>query len=201
MARDIYKNRLNELRELKQARIKDSMVDTILQMSKQVNQRLYRLEKANKIGDTAYRYAQKETGKDKPRYTVNRGKLENMDISELYRLGVQLNNKIVSKTSTLTGLKEIEEKRIEMSRERASELFGVDFDKDQYTKFLEMRGREYLNSKYISSEQVLDDYNEFVQSGSMTLKQFIKEYDKFINSTEFDYGKLRRNLLRTRKKE
>ena len=81
MARkNIYQNRLGYIKELRQARNKDLIVDFVSQQAKQINQRFYRLEKVGKGKDTAYYYAQQETGKDKPRYPTYKPTLENMSI-------------------------------------------------------------------------------------------------------------------------
>lgn len=195
MARDIYRNRLNELRELKQARSQEMFAETIKQMATQVNQRLYRLEKAGRDKDTAYRYAKKETGKDKPRYTTNINKLKEMSIQELYDLGVQLNNKLVSRTSTIPGQRAIEDKRLEMAAETLSSVPGMKHavTKDELKAFIDAGGGELLNSKYLDSYQIIEDWKEYTKPGGVTDKEFIDAFKKYEDKV-VDYGDVLRSL-------
>ena len=113
---DIYNSRIETLRQIRQARDKDLLVNWVQKASKQVNQRLYRLEKAGVgIGDTAYRFAQMETGKEKPRYSTSTNVLNKMSNEELYSTALELNQKLMSKTSTIRGIKEITESRLSKS--------------------------------------------------------------------------------------
>lgn len=194
MARNIYKNRLNELKELRQARSNEMFAKTIKQMATQVNQRFYRLEKAGLAKDTAYRYAKQETGKEKPRYTTNLNKLENMSLEELFQLGVQLNQKLVSKTSTITGQAELEEKRVSMAIEELGKAGVKDIDKNSFKNFLNSGGAELLNSKYLDSTQIIEDWNEYTRSGAISSKEFIEAFNKSKEKNKFDYGDVIRRL-------
>lgn len=199
MARDIYESKLSKLRELKQLRKTDVLAKEIQRLARQINQRFYRLEKKGLEGDTAYRYAQRETSKSKPRYTTNINKLEDMSIQELYELGTKINAKIVSKTSTITGLSQLAERRITMG---LKELFGdtTKEEKDEWIKFLENGGSELMNNRWFSSYQVAEDWREFTASGGISLDKFIAEYNQQKNKEDFDYGDLRRRLVNLKKK-
>lgn len=192
-----YINKLNEIKELKQQRLKEPLVDLAIKLGKQINQRFYRLEKAGiGLGDTAYRYAQEETGKDKPRYSVNRNVLSKMTNEELYEQLLDINRKLVSPTSTITGLIELEKRRIEASREALEYEIGDDIDYDRFRDFLKNGGGEFLNhfKKYGDSNQIVDDWNRFTKSGKVSNKEFMREFTRFKNMDNFDYGRVTRNL-------
>lgn len=196
---DIYSNSNPKLRELKQLRMVEPLAKEVQRMAKQINQRFYRLEKRGIQQDTAYRYAQQETGKDKPRYTVNINKLEEMSIQQLYELGIQINAKLVSKTSTITGIKLINERRIQSG---LKELFGDDYDEleNDWKNFLEAGGGELMNNKWFDSYQIAEDWREYTASGGVSIKQFLYEYNRIKDKSNFDYGALRRRLINVRKR-
>lgn len=205
MTRDIYASRHKVIRELKQARMKEPFVKEVLRMSRQVNQRFYRLEKANKgLADTSYRFAQKETGKDKPRYSVNKQKLEEMTIEELYKLSLQLNQKIISKTSTIKGLEEVEQTRVKMSLGSLNEDVGqkeiTESEEEQWKRFLERGGGEIMNNKFLDSYQIREDWYNYTYMGGVSIKTFLKEYTNFFDTDIVDYGKIRRRLINLSKK-
>ena len=174
-----YNDRKDYIKQLKQARNKDHFVDLVEQMSKQVNQRLYRLEKAGVgIGDTAYKFAQLETGKDKPRYTVSRQILENMSNEDLYERALQLNSKLVSKTSTITGIKEVTENRLSQSIESLEDsISDKNINKKEFDDFLRAGGGELMNSKYYDSVQIVEDWLEW-RDKKLTTKEIIDEFKK-----------------------
>ena len=208
MKRDIYKGKLNELRDLKQARIKEPLIDLVQKMARQVNQRFYRLEKANVgLGDTAYRFAVQETDKKKPRYPTYKKTLENMSLQELYELGIQLNVKIASKTSTIRGLKEVNRQReIESLRTLHSDV-GVSKDisigeQNRWRDFLNRGGGEIMNNKYLDSYQIREDWYNYTYEGGVSIKKFLEVYNKNTqdNFDDVDYGKIRRTLINLKKK-
>lgn len=198
--RNIYENKNPKLRELKQARYVEPLAKEVQRMARQINQRFYRLEKVGKENDTAYRYAIKETDKQKPRYSTNLDKLSQMSLNELYELGVQINAKLVSKTSTITGLNQIAEKRLSMSLDT---IFKDDEKPSQenWRKFLENGGGELMNNKWYSSFQIAEDWREIVDKGGVTIKQFIKTYkQQEKKKDDIDYGIIRKRLKNLVKK-
>ena len=124
-----------------------------------------------------------------------------MDAEDLYRLAIDLNAKIASDTTTITGLREIENKRL-FNRTQALEARGLSLTESEFKEFLDAGGSDFLNNKYLDSTQVIDDFIEATKSGNMTVEQFISEYTKgqkrIIKSgaQPFDYGKAHRNLLK-----
>ena len=177
---DIYNSRIETLRQIRQARDKDLLVSWVQKASKQVNQRLYRLEKAGMgIGDTAYRFAQMETGKEKPRYSTSKNVLDKMSAEELYSTALELNQKLMSKTSTIRGIKEITESRLSKSIANIKEHVEntADLDKQEFDKFLTSGGGELLNSRYYDSYQIIEDWLEWRSKG-LTTREIINEFKK-----------------------
>lgn len=197
--RNLYKNRLNELREYKQNRYIEPFAKVVQQMAKQVNQRFYRLEQHGLDKDTAYRYAQLETGKTKPRYPTSLKTLENMSLQQLYELGLDLNTKLMSKTSTVKGQQEINLKRVKASLESFKEEYRENatiqaINENEYQKALEIGLGQLMNSKYLDSEQVREDWATFTQQDGVSLDEFLEAYTSYNNKGDYDVGAIRRKL-------
>lgn len=194
-----YKSQLNKIRELKQARNPDLFAKEIQRMSRQINQRFYRLEKAGVKHDTAYRYAQRETGKDKPRYSVSLNKIKDMTLQEMYETAIEINMKLESPTTTFKGLKKLEEKRTSKGLEALINEIGGEVSEEDFRKFLNNGGGELLNRNWLDSYQVYDDWQSAIKQG-LTTKEFIRSYKaeekRQIKDAEdeFDYGKARRRI-------
>lgn len=202
MANQKYNNyeRLYDLRRLRSV---TEMAKEIARMSRQLNQRFYRLEKAGVgLNETAYRYAQNETGKDKPRYTTSVNKLSKMNLNDLYRLGLELNKKIVSDTSSIKGLKRVEDRRINESVKALKNTLGVkDIDEEKFKEFLMAGGSELMNSKYMDSNQVIDDWLVLTQNGNISTKEFIREFKRFKKVTKTTYSRLQKNWFRANQRK
>lgn len=199
--RNIYASKLSFLQQAKKGKRKDLLVEEVRRMAKQVNQRFYRLEKAGKgVNDTAYQYAQRETGKLKPRFTVNTNKLQNMTISDLYDLGLEIDAKIRSRTSTLTGLAEVERNRLDFSARKLEQLSGylegTGVSRDTLKSFFEYGGAEFINSRYLDSTQLIEDFVKFTQEGNVSVKQFMRELKRYKDVASIDYGKVTRSWQR-----
>lgn len=200
--RNIYEDRLNRIRDLRQAKDKSKLIDLAVQMGKQVNQRFYRLEKAG-IGEkeSAYRYAQIETGKEKPRYTISRNVLENMTDVELYDQLLDLNAKVRSKSSTISGIEELIENRLERAREEIKERLDIDIDRDKFDEFLRHGGGELLNRKQIDSDQIIEDFDKYVINGNISINEFVDTLNSYSEKQGSDYGSVIRNLNRLSRKK
>ena len=191
-----------------------ALVKEVMRLGKIINQRFYRLEKAGIAKQSyAYQVAQGETGRDKPRYMTNEGRLRKMDRLDLYRLYREIYTKYVSNTSKEAKLKKIVEEKLEESYQAAQYIarsagLDIEINKDDYIKFLEMMGSEYLNSTYLYSEQLIEDFIMYTQVGNLTVKEFVREYKRFKDIENLDTIRVRRNLdralerkrIRTRKK-
>lgn len=197
--RNLYRNRLNELSEYKQNRYVEPFAKVVRQMAKQVNQRFYRLEQHGLDKDTAYRYAQLETGKTKPRYPTSLKTLENMSLQQLYELGLDLNTKLMSKTSTVRGQQEVNLKRIRASLEQFKEEYKENelvqaTNENEYQKALENGLGQLMNSKYLDSEQVREDWATFTQQDGVSLDEFLQAYTSYNDKGDYDVGAIRRKL-------
>lgn len=193
-------NNLSKLKELKQARNKELLAQEVARMSRQVNQRFYRLEKKGiGLNETAYSYAQSETGKEKPRYTTSVKKLEKMSFNELYNLALNINVKIVSGTSSIKGIKKIGKKRISKATEKLKETLNLDddeFNEEDLEEFIELGGSDLLNNKYMDSNQVIEDFIELSKQGNITVKEFIREFKRFKKVNKKTPDRVRKNWLR-----
>lgn len=195
MARKYYETKIKEIRQEYKGGRKDLLVDTVYKMSKQLNQRFYRMEKAG-IGlkENAYRYAQQETGKDRPRYSTSKNMIATMPEDLLYEFALDLNKKLVSDTSTIGGVKDLIERRLDKAVE-ALDVVDAQITKDQLRKFVDAGGSDFLNDKKtLSSDQILMDYKKFVVDGKIGMQEFIDSLRKYQTSTEHDYGAVSRGF-------
>lgn len=179
-----------------------ALVKEVVRIGKIINQRFYRLEKAGIAKQSyAYQVAQGETGRDKPRYMTNLDKLRKMDRLDLYRMYRQMYAKYFSDTSKEAKLKKIVEEKLEESYQAAQYIarsagLDIEINKDDYIKFLELMGSEYLNSTYLYSEQLIEDFIMYTQIGNLSVKEFAREYKRFKNIENLDTIRVRRNLDR-----
>lgn len=197
--RQYFKNlsgHFSEIRQEYKAGRKDLLAETVQKMAKQVNQRFYRLEKAGVgLGENAYRYAQKETGKEKPRYTESINKLKQMPRQELYELALQINKKLVTPSSTIGGTRMLYEKRLEASSAAIEQRFGVSISKDQLLQFIDADGDRFLNDSHrFSSGQILKDYEQYVLNGKVSTEKFIEQLQSYQEKTSMKYSDLQREF-------
>lgn len=149
-------------------------------LAKQVNQRFYRLEKKERgLKEAAYRYAQAETNKSKPRYTTNINKISNMSDVELTEFMLSLRKKVESPTSTFRGLAGLENKRIDNSIYVLKKELNIDIDKKDFIDFIESGGGKLLN-KYMDSDQLIKNWLDKRKQG-VTTKEFIRTYNRYLN--------------------
>lgn len=201
-----YKNidRYGEIRSLRAAGDISGLRSVVARMSKQLNQRLYRLEKKGVSGSSyGYQMAQVFTGKEKPRYSESYNKLSNMDAGDLYEIALDVNAKLYSGSTTISGLRAMEERRLNRRAETLNE-FGVDLSPDELKQFFELGGAEFLNSKYLDSVQILEDFVDMTKNGNLTPKEFLREFKRYrqrlrdgntIGKVDI-YGNVSRNLMR-----
>lgn len=197
-------SRYNELREMKFSRNKKRLVDTVAKMSKQLNQRYARLEKKG-VADTSYGYqvSQKETGKNKPRYSISTAKLSKMNFDELYKLSLDINNKLRSKTTTIVGLQVAEQNRIR-GAVNGLQARGIDINGEQLKAFLNRGGGEILSTKFIDSNQVIDDLVKITKNGNVSIEEFTQAFNEYKqkatdNGKPLNYTKLVRGLKKLSK--
>lgn len=201
-----YEENFKELKGIRQIKDKKAIIDKIVKMSKQVNQRLYRLEKKGLQKESyGYERAVIETGKEKPRYSTAKSVYENLPFNTLYEIALQINVKIYSNTTTVKGLIEVRNKKMTNSIQAIKDKIGIELNRNEFEEFLKMGGGELLNNKYLSSTQIIEDFNEITKDGNVSIKEFLREFKRFKNIKEkrVDYGRIRRNLknLKARKKK
>ena len=161
---------------------KDIQVLEAQRLAKQVNQRFYRLEKKERgLNEAAYRYAQVETNKEKPRYTTNINKISNMSEADLKEFVLTLKAKIKSPTSTFRGLKAVENKRVDNAIYSIEKNLSVKVDKQAFVEFIN-DGGGYLLNKYMDSKQMVKDWLDKRKQG-ITNEEFIDTYNKYLNRT------------------
>lgn len=196
--------RFSEIRQEYKAGRTDLLAETVQKMAKQVNQRFYRLEKAGVgLGENAYRYAQRETGKEKPRYTESINKLKHMPRQELYELALQINKKLVTPSSTIGGTRALYDKRLEFASNKLEEKKGINVSEDQLKSFIDAGGAEFLNNaERFSSEQIMIDYEEFVLNGKVSMDQFVRGLKQFQDTIDMKWSDVQsafRSLTRSKK--
>ena len=198
MAKQYVFSNVMKLRELRQAKSKVLLAREVVRMSKQINQRFYRLEKAGLHVDSyAYQLASMQLGKERPRYTTNFNKLSDLPFDTLYRKALEINEKIASGTSAITGVKAVQEKRITNSLESLRKL-GYDIDRDDFEQFLKIGGAQLIRE--FGSEQIVEDFWSKTQKGVVTVKEFVREFKRYKSLDQVDYSKVLRNLKRINKK-
>lgn len=186
---------LGQLRELRQLRDTRALAKEVQRMSRQVNQRFYRLEKAGLSHDSyAYECSQYLTGKKKPRFSTSLKQLEKKSIQDLFKLGLELNDKLVSRTSSISGVKHIQSDRITGSLQAIKDESGLDIDREDFEQFIKIGGSELL-AKFDSSTIIEDFYNS-TQSGNISVKEFVREFKRYKSLERVDYSKVLRNLKR-----
>lgn len=201
-----YEDNFRILRELRQIKDKDSIINKVIKMSKQVNQRFYRIEKKGLSNDSyGYERAQLETGKEKPRYSTSYNVLNEYPLQTLYEMGLQINMKIYSDTTTIQGIKGIQEKRIDEAVKVLNDKKGIIIGRKEFLNFIENGAGEFLNNKYLSSTQIIEDFVDITKDGNVSIKEFLREFKRYrkqlASKKRPDYTNIQRNLynLRDRK--
>lgn len=198
MGRQYVFSNVMKLRQLKQARSKVLLAREVVRMSKQINQRFYRLEKAGlNVDSYAYQLASMQLGKERPRYSTSFNKLSELPFDTLYKQAIEINEKIASGTSAIRGVRATQEKRITNSLAELKAR-GYDIDRDDFEQFLKIGGSQLI--KEFGSEQIFEDFWSQTQEGVVTVKEFVREFKRYKSLERVDYSKVLRNLKRINKK-
>lgn len=160
--------------------------------AKQINQRLYRIEKAG-LSKSSYAYRRTIEEEDKPRYTTSLNKLNKMSRQELVQQAYNIQSKLSSTTSTIRGTKALNERRIFKGLDALREEINrtrddIEIDIQDFKNFLEQGGGEILNNKFYDSTQVIEDWQDNIKKGIST-KQFVNSYNEYVEHKEdaFNY--------------
>lgn len=172
--------RTNRIIDLKRAGDKEALAREVRLMNKRLNERFRQIERKNKNPEktTAYMYAQRELGTEKPRYTESMNKIMEMDINTLYESALGVSRKLASKSTSLSGLKYIKENRVQGAIEGIKSQLGIDIeDSKEFRRFLEENVNEMVDNN-IGSDVIFELFSMAMhkEKGIETLDKMWKEY-------------------------
>lgn len=172
--------RTNRIIEMKRSGDKEALAREVRLMNKRLNERFRQIEKKNKHPEktTGYMYAQRELGMDKPRYTESLKKIMQEDIDRLYENALGVSRKLGSKSTSLSGLKYINENRIQGAITGIKKNLGIDIeDSTEFRRFLEENVNEMIDNN-IGSDVIFEMFSMAMhkEKGIETLDKMWKEY-------------------------
>lgn len=172
--------RTNRIIEMKRAGDKEALAREVRLMNKRLNERFRQIEKRNKHPEktTGYMYAQRELGAEKPRYTESMKKIMEEDINTLYEQALGVSRKLGSKSTSLSGLKYINENRVQGAIEGIKKNLGIDIeDTTEFRRFLEENVNEMIDNN-IGSDVIFELFSMAMhkEKGIETLDKMWKEY-------------------------
>lgn len=172
--------RTNRIIEMKRSGDKEALAKEVRLMNKRLNERFRQIERKNKHPEktTGYMYAQRELGSEKPRYTESVKKLMEEDINTLYEQALGVSRKLGSKSTSLSGLKYINENRIQGAIEGIKKNLGIDIeDSNEFRRFLEENVNEMVDNN-IGSDVIFEMFSMAMhkERGIETLDKIWKEY-------------------------
>lgn len=172
--------RTNRIIEMKRAGDKEALAREVRLMNKRLNERFRQIEKRNKHPEktTGYMYAQRELGSERPRYTESMKKIMEEDINTLYEQALGVSRKLGSKSTSLLGLKYINEKRVHGAIEGIKKNLGIDIeDSTEFRRFLEENVTEMIDNN-IGSDVIFEMFSMAMhkEKGIETLDKMWKEY-------------------------
>ena len=172
--------RTNRIIEMKRAGDKEALAREVRLMNKRLNERFRQIERKIKNPEktTAYMYAQRELGTEKPRYTESMNKIMEMDINTLYESALGVSRKLGSKSASLSGLKYINENRVQGAIEGIKKNLGIDVeDTKEFRRFLEENVNEMVDNN-IGSDVIFELFSMAMhkEKGIETLDKMWKEY-------------------------
>ena len=174
--------RNNRIIEMKRAGDKEALAREVRLMNKRLNERFRQIERKNKNPEktTAYMYAQRELGTEKPRYTESMNKIMEMDINTLYESALGVSRKLGSKSASLSGLKYINENRVQGAIEGIKTQLGIDIeDTKEFRRFLEENVNEMIDND-IGSDVIFELFSMAMhkEKGIETLDKMWKAYSQ-----------------------
>lgn len=172
--------RTNRIIEMKRAGDKEALAKEVRLMNKRLNERFRQIERKNKHPEktTGYMYAQRELGSEKPRYTESVKKLMEEDINTLYEQALGVSRKLGSKSTSLSGLKYINENRVQGAIEGIKTNLGIEIeDSQEFRRFLEENVNEMIDNN-IGSDVIFEMFSMAMhkEKGIETLEKMWKEY-------------------------
>lgn len=172
--------RTNRIIEMKKAGDKEALAREVRLMNKRLNERFRQIEKRNKHPEktTGYMYAQRELGSERPRYTESLNKIMEEDIDRLYEEALGVSRKLGSKSTSLTGLKYINENRVQGAIEGIKKNLGIDIeDSTEFRRFLEENVNEMIDNN-IGSDVIFEMF-EMAMHKEKGIDTFIDMWEKY----------------------
>lgn len=172
--------RTNRIIEMKRAGDKEALAREVRLMNKRLNERFRQIEKRSKHPEktTGYMYAQRELGMDRPRYTESIKKIMEEDIDRLYENALGVSRKLGSKSTSLLGLKYINENRVQGALEGIKSQLGIEIeDSPEFRRFLEENVNEMIDNN-IGSDVIFEMFSMAMhkEKGIETLDKMWKDY-------------------------
>lgn len=172
--------RTNRIIEMKRAGDKEALAKEVRLMNKRINERFRQIERKNNHPEktTGYMYAQRELGSEKPRYTESMKKLMEEDINTLYEQALGVSRKLGSKSTSLSGLKYINENRVQGAIEGIKKNLGIEIeDSKDFRRFLEENVNEMIDNN-IGSDVIFEMFSMALhkEKGIETLEKLWNEY-------------------------
>lgn len=172
--------RTNRIIEMKRAGDKEALAREVRLMNKRLNERFRQIEKRSKHPEktTGYMYAQRELGMDRPRYTESIKKIMEEDIDRLYENALGVSRKLGSKSTSLSGLKYINENRVQGALEGIKSQLGIEIeDSPEFRRFLEENVNEMIDNN-IGSDVIFEMFSMAMhkEKGIETLDKMWKDY-------------------------
>lgn len=172
--------RTNRIIEMKRVGDKEALAKEVRLMNKRLNERFRQIERKNKHPEktTGYMYAQRELGSEKPRYTESFKKIMEEDINTLYEQALGVSRKLGSKSTSLTGLKFINENRVQGAIEGIKKNLGIDIeDSKEFRRFMEENVNEMIDNN-IGSDVIFEMFSMAMkkEKGIETLDKMWEEY-------------------------
>lgn len=194
----VYQNLRAELES--QARLK----------AKRINQRFVRMERSGLgINESAYFFAQKELGKEKPRYKETKGYYSRLTDVELKEELLSMEKKLESGTTTKRGLEKVYDNRLTGATEELKKTTGKKISKEQFRNFLNAGGGEVLNAKrrgrkLFDSTQIIEDWQRMTQESRkerLSDSEVVQVFKDFMKKDKIIWSDVRKKLTSEGKKK
>jgi Lhr-like helicase len=143
-------------------------------LAKRANARLLSLERKG-LTKNAYRVATRYTQATRGRNRFSEAYLKSAEISYLREDIENLRVFLNSVTSTVSGYKQLKKERISRFRQNGLKID----DEDQFYRFLNSKIYKDLANKLISSDKLIEFYDDVVDSGKYEMKDLKEALEEF----------------------
>lgn len=183
---------------------------------KRLNQRFRRLEQSGKAdSSTAYYFATRELGIEKPRYKENVSGYRNWQINDLYDTILDIQQKLQADT-TKAVLAQYESNRIDAAVDKIERVVNSqrfsglknkqklldNLSAEKFKDFVNNGGSELLNTKELDSWQIIEDFLRFTQGNTtIGVERFVNAYVEYHEKhASYDVEGINKRLKRERQK-